>query len=118
MGSIVSVLRNAWEKQWPEVRAAVAGSLPQFIFARHPRDLGSSVPVFGYHVVDPKEFEADLNLLSRNGYVTISADALLDHLELRGLAPKPASLRCLRVLFLVPGPSFFRWNYFEPGHLK
>lgn len=83
-------LRNIWEKNWPEVDAAVRGGLPQFVLARWPRELGSSVPVFCYHVVDPDDFEQDLDFLSRNGYAPISADALLDHLEGRRRAPKRA----------------------------
>jgi CelD/BcsL family acetyltransferase involved in cellulose biosynthesis/peptidoglycan/xylan/chitin deacetylase (PgdA/CDA1 family) len=90
MTPFVSNLRNSWEKNWPEVHAAVTGGLPQFILTRRPRDLGLCVPVFLYHVVNAEDFEADLDFLSRNGYVTIDADALLDHLEERHRAPERA----------------------------
>ena len=90
MTHIISTLRNSWEKNWPEVRAALTGGLPQFIFSRRPRDLGLGVPVFCYHVVNAEEFDADLDFLSRNGYVTITADTLLDHLEERCRAPERA----------------------------
>lgn len=90
MGSIASTVRTTLEKNWPELRAAATGGFPRFIVARHPPDLGSSVPVFCYHVVEAEQFEADLDFLCRNGHVTIDADALLDHLEKRGTAPNRA----------------------------
>jgi peptidoglycan/xylan/chitin deacetylase (PgdA/CDA1 family) len=46
--------------------------------------------VFCYHVVGPKRFQADLDFLSQNGYVTIDADTLLDHLMGRRQAPEGA----------------------------
>ena len=76
-----------WEKNWPEVHAAVTGGLPEFVFARNPSDIASSIPVFCYHVVDVAGFETDLKFLQRNGYNTVDADALLDHMERRSLAP-------------------------------
>jgi CelD/BcsL family acetyltransferase involved in cellulose biosynthesis/peptidoglycan/xylan/chitin deacetylase (PgdA/CDA1 family) len=88
MTPIITTLRNSWEKNWPEVHAAVTGGLPQFILTRRPRDIGPGVPVFIYHVVNANDFEADLDFLSRNGYVTINADALLDHLEEHRRAPE------------------------------
>jgi peptidoglycan/xylan/chitin deacetylase (PgdA/CDA1 family) len=85
---MLSTLRNSWRKNWPECQAAITGGLPNFISSSDPHDLWPSIPVFCYHVVNVKDFEADLIFLSRNGYVTIGADALLDHLELRCSAPK------------------------------
>jgi len=70
MAKIGNHVRTIWEKNWPEVRAAVAGGLPTFIFSRRPPDLGLNVPVFCYHVVNADSFKADLDFLSRNGYVT------------------------------------------------
>jgi len=90
MTPILASLRNIWEKNWPEVKAAATGGLPKFIFARHPPELGLGVPVFCYHVIDARNFEADLDFLSRNDYVTIDADTLLDHLEKRRRAPRRA----------------------------
>ena len=90
MTPLFRTVRNIWEKNWPEVDAAVKGGLPQFVLARRPRELGSSVPVFCYHVVNADDFEQDLDFLSRNGYTPINADALLDHLEGRRTAPKRA----------------------------
>ena len=90
MTQVVATLRECWQKNWPEVHAAITGGLPEFIFARHPRELGSTVPVFCYHTADAQRFERDLDFLSRNGYVTIDADTLLDHLEERHHAPERA----------------------------
>ena len=86
----LAALRISWEKNWPEVHAALTGGLPQFILARRPREVGLSVPVFYYHTVDAERFEGDLSFLSRNGYVTIDADTLLDHMEEHRSAPERA----------------------------
>jgi hypothetical protein len=90
MLSALTTCRNIWQKNWPEVHAAVTGGLPQFVFQSHPQPLGSSVPVFCYHVVSLKRFQADLDFLAQNGYVTIDADTLLDHLTGRQQAPEGA----------------------------
>jgi peptidoglycan/xylan/chitin deacetylase (PgdA/CDA1 family) len=90
MSSLLVTCKNMWRKNWPEARAAVTGGLPRFVFESRPPPLGSNVPVFCYHVVNPQRFEADLTFLSRNGYVTIDADALLNHLTGRRLAPEGA----------------------------
>jgi peptidoglycan/xylan/chitin deacetylase (PgdA/CDA1 family) len=114
MTPIVSTLRNIWEKNWPEAHAAATGGLPQFILTRRPRDLGSSVPVFCYHAVNAEEFEIDLDFLSKNGYVTIDADTLLDHLEERRPAPKRAVVLTIddgaRNLFEVAFPLLKRYG--------
>jgi peptidoglycan/xylan/chitin deacetylase (PgdA/CDA1 family) len=88
--STLTVCRNIWQKNWPEVHAAVTSGLPGFVFRSHPQPLGSSVPVFCYHVVGPQRFQADLDFLSQNGYVTIDGDTLLDHLTGRRQAPEGA----------------------------
>ena len=80
-------VRRIWEKNFPEFHAAATGGLPQFIFAPNPDDIASSVPAFCYHVVDASDFEADLNFLQRNGYNTVDADTLLNHMEKRAVAP-------------------------------
>jgi peptidoglycan/xylan/chitin deacetylase (PgdA/CDA1 family) len=79
--------RNIWEKNWPEMHAAATGGLPGFVFARRPRDLDDSVPVFYYHDVEADEFEDDLKFLKINGYVTIDCDSMLWHLK--GECPAP-----------------------------
>ena len=53
--SALTVCRNIWQKNWPEVHAAVTSGLPGFVFRSHPQPLGSNVPVFCYHVVGPKD---------------------------------------------------------------
>jgi peptidoglycan/xylan/chitin deacetylase (PgdA/CDA1 family) len=60
------------------VHAAVIGGLPGFVFQSHPQPLESNVPVFCYH------------FLSQNGYVTIDADMLLDHVKGRKQASEGA----------------------------
>ena len=78
---MMSVLRSTYEKNWPEVHAALTGSQPRFMYAKNPADLGTTIPVFCYHLFRKKEFEADLKFLCDNNYVTISADDLVQHLE-------------------------------------
>ncbi len=87
---VVRTLRSSWEKNWPELRCAMAGGLPQFVTARRPMSCGSGVPVFCYHVVEADAFERDLAHLKEGGYVTIDADALLAHLTNQQPAPQPA----------------------------
>jgi len=85
---IIKTLRESWEKNWPELRCACSGGIPEFVTARQPDPLGTSVPVFHYHVIEAATIEADLDFLSRNGYSTIGADALLGHISGRASAPR------------------------------
>ncbi len=80
-------IRNIWEKNWPEVRAALSGGMPRFIKGADPDDLGTSVPAFCFHVIDPDRFEEDLRFLENSGYTTIDADTLLRHMT--GESPAP-----------------------------
>ncbi len=83
----MSFLRRRWEKNWPEIRSAFRGELPEFVLAARPAPLGDCVPVFWYHTVEPERFEADLRFLAENGYTTLQADALEDHLLGHRAAP-------------------------------
>ena len=74
-------LQGMWEKNWPEVQAAMTGGLPEFVLSARPSELKHNVPVFCYHVVDAPSFEADLDFLADNGYTTLDADSLLAHME-------------------------------------
>jgi peptidoglycan/xylan/chitin deacetylase (PgdA/CDA1 family) len=76
----VSFLRRRWEKNWPEIRNALRGDLPPFILSARPGPL-AGVPVFWYHTVEPEPFEGDLRFLADNGYTSLGADELLDHLS-------------------------------------
>ncbi|SLN75978.1 polysaccharide deacetylase family protein [Oceanibacterium hippocampi] len=79
---------SMWEKNWPEVGAALRGGAPGFLFMRKPQDIGNNVPVFCYHTVEREAFVADLDFLAANGYRTMSADGLLSHMM--GEEPAPA----------------------------
>jgi len=87
----MSFLRQRWEKNWPEIQAAIGGGLPPFVFSPRPLPLGDEVPVFWYHSVDRDTFAADLSFLRDNGYTTLHADELRAHLLRR--APAPAEFR-------------------------
>ena len=90
MSRLASTLRESWEKNWPELRCALSGGLPRFVMSRSPEPPGLAVPVFCYHAVDPGPFEQDLDFLRTNGYTTITADALLDHMKRQDDAPESA----------------------------
>jgi peptidoglycan/xylan/chitin deacetylase (PgdA/CDA1 family) len=80
-------LRERWEKNWPELRAAARRGVPSFVFAASPPELDGGVPVFFYHAVTTEGFAADLRFLRENGYATLDADGLLAHLG--GERPAP-----------------------------
>ena len=103
---IFAAFRYSYEKNWPEVHAVLTGALSQFIYARHPGDLRSCVPVFCYHPCDAHEFEGDLEFLMRNDYVTLDAQSLVDHLP----GNKPASAR-----FVVLSADAGARNLFDTG---
>jgi peptidoglycan/xylan/chitin deacetylase (PgdA/CDA1 family) len=114
MSAVGAALQQIWEKNWPEVQAAATGGLPRFIIARRPRDVDAGVPVFCYHVVNAEAFAADLEFLAGNGYVTIDADTLLDHLEQRRPVPPSAVVLTIddgaRNLYEVAFPLLQRYG--------
>lgn len=87
MTNPITLIGNTWRKNWPEVRCGLTGGLPGFVLRKNPRPHDPGVPVFCYHVVDEQTFRADLAFLKNNGYTTLSADGLLDHLEQHTAAP-------------------------------
>lgn len=89
----VGFLRKRWEKNWPELYAALRGGFPSFVFSDRPQE-PEDVPTFWYHSVEPDVFEEDLRFLERNGYVTLTADELLDHVEGRSRVPSRAAVLC------------------------
>lgn len=89
---VLTTVRNVWRKNAPEVIGMFDGSLPAFVTARQPRDIGSSVPIFCYHLVEPERFRADLQFLQNNGYRTLSATAFLEHLQGKRQAPERSVL--------------------------
>lgn len=89
----MKVLRRRWEKNWPELHAAIRGGFPDFVFARDPAD-PSGVPAFWYHEVSPEGIEADLRFLRDNGYATVTADDLLAHMEGRRACPPRSVVLC------------------------
>ena len=87
MRSLLSSLRSSYEKNWPEMHAALTGSIPGFIYRRNPGPVHECVPVFCYHLLEEESFQADLQFLADNGYTTIDSQALTDHL----LGTRPAA---------------------------
>jgi peptidoglycan/xylan/chitin deacetylase (PgdA/CDA1 family) len=78
---IIKSIQDACRKNLPEIVAWWNGSLPQFVTARLPRAPLDGVPVFCYHLVEIGPFEADLQFLQRNGYVTVNTDQLVGYLN-------------------------------------
>ena len=74
-------LRKSWRKNRQEIKGLFNGSIPRFLFASRPSELGDGVPVFCYHTVAAPDMERDLGFLAANGYRTLSGDALLAHLR-------------------------------------
>lgn len=66
-------------KNYPEFRALVSGKVPGFVYGKELR--GDTVPVFVFHEVGPDTFEEKLIYLKENGYKTLDADELLNHLK-------------------------------------
>lgn len=115
MNRPLSLISNTWRKNWPEVHAGLTGGLPRFVFSRQPEPLGHSIPVFCYHVIDAPTFRADLAFLNDNGYTTLTADDLLEHLEQR----KPVAEKSMvlsfddgqRTLFDLALPLLKEYNH-------
>lgn len=115
MHALLMALRDSWEKNCPELHAVVTGGVPAFVWSRRTTaDLRSYVPVFCYHVADPRGFEKDLEFLASNNYVMIDADALLAHVT--GVGPAPPKSVVLTVddgsrnLFEVVFPLLQRYG--------
>jgi hypothetical protein len=84
---MISQLRRSWEKNWPELHCALRAGMPSFVTSARPREHGTCIPVFCYHIIDPERFGSDLAFLTRNGYTTLDADELLAHMEGEQVAP-------------------------------
>lgn len=107
-------LRSTWEKNWPEIRCAATGSVPDFVLSRAPKSGTDSVPVFCYHDVVGPELRQDLEYLRQNGYATLIADELVAFLrgELRLNSPSVVLSfdDCSRSLFQVALPLLERYG--------
>jgi peptidoglycan/xylan/chitin deacetylase (PgdA/CDA1 family) len=63
-------LKRSVEKNGPEVRALLTGTLPGFILGGGGRP--ARLPVFTFHAVDPEVFETQLRFLRANEYRTVT----------------------------------------------
>jgi len=90
MSALTHFVRERFEKNLPGLRCALGGGLYRFVLSPHPRPLENAVPVFCYHVVTRAALWQDLQFLRDNGYTTITADALLNHMTGRQQAPPSA----------------------------
>ncbi len=81
-------IRNVWEKNWPEIHAALTGGIPRFVYSNKARPGETGVPVFCYHTVSQQQFLQDLDYLTVNNYITIDADTLLAHITGESKAPE------------------------------
>ncbi len=105
-------LRSSWEKNWPEIRCAATGSVPDFVLSRNPKQRTDAVPVFCYHDVLGPELRQDLEYLRQNDYVTLISDELIAFLrgEISLSAPSVVLTfdDCSRSLFQVALPLLER----------
>jgi peptidoglycan/xylan/chitin deacetylase (PgdA/CDA1 family) len=88
INSLLYRIRGSYEKNWPEIHAAATGTATRFIYSSEPSLPDDVVPIFCYHELDKTSFESDLVFLSRNGYQTIDAQALVDHVNGDKEAPR------------------------------
>jgi peptidoglycan/xylan/chitin deacetylase (PgdA/CDA1 family) len=86
--SLLYRIRGSYEKNWPEIHAAATGTATRFIYSSKPNLPDDVVPIFCYHELDKASFESDLVFLSQNGYQTIDAQALVDHVNGNKEAPR------------------------------
>lgn len=107
-------LRSTWQKNWPEIRCAATGSVPDFVLSRDPKPRTDAVPVFCYHDVTGRELRRDLEHLRRNGYSTLSADELVAFLRAeRGLIRPSVAITfddCSHSLFKAALPLLERYD--------
>jgi peptidoglycan/xylan/chitin deacetylase (PgdA/CDA1 family) len=86
--TVLHRLKRSWRKNRHELTGIFNGSLPGFLFAPRPSELGDGVAVFCYHTVTTEELRGDLEFLAHNGYGTLGGDALLACLRGEG-PPEP-----------------------------
>ena len=79
--ALIGTIQGAWRKNSPEIRGLFNGALPEFVRSVRPNERLEGIPVFCYHLVDAEPFEADLQHLAANGYVTIHGSDLVRHLR-------------------------------------
>lgn len=112
--NMLHLLRNTWEKNWPEIHCAARGAIPSFVLARNPAPLSGSVPVFCYHMVSGPDLESDLQYLLQNGYDSITADTLVAHLNRDIRLDRPSILLtfddCSRNLHQVAFPLLQKYR--------
>lgn len=85
MGRIGQIRRQIGNAM-PEFLALLRRDLPHFVY--RPDPITNEIPVFSFHEVTSSMLEALLGHMSRNGYVTVGMDDLLDHLS-GSVEPRP-----------------------------
>lgn len=80
MATVLTSLKDSWRKNSPELAGLVNGALPDFVLQRSPGPRLAGVPVFCYHLTEAESLDADLAFLAANGYRTIGAAELIEHL--------------------------------------
>jgi peptidoglycan/xylan/chitin deacetylase (PgdA/CDA1 family) len=101
--SVITVFKNIWRKNAPELIGLFDGSLPGFVAASRPRDTFVGIPVFCYHLITAEQFGADLQFLQRNGYATLSPQEFLEHL----VSARPVPPRSVLLTFDDGPKNFF-----------
>jgi peptidoglycan/xylan/chitin deacetylase (PgdA/CDA1 family) len=87
--SLKRKIQVVWEKNSPDFRAVLDGSLPALL----GRNGKKTLPVFVFHTVTPQHFEAQLRFLAENGYTCLDGKGLLERLSLdKGVEEKQVAL--------------------------
>jgi peptidoglycan/xylan/chitin deacetylase (PgdA/CDA1 family) len=71
-------ISKVWEKNGPDFKAVLNGSLPKTLRGNDQQDHRETLPVFVFHSVEPIRFEAQLRYLAENGYRSLDSRKFLE----------------------------------------
>ncbi len=78
--SLLLKLKKSYERNIPEINAYRKKLYPDFVFNSHLETIRDEIPVFTFHIVEPIQFEKQLQFLADNDYKTLTADDFLEML--------------------------------------
>ena len=65
-------LADSYRKNKDDVAAILLGRYPRFVYRRLSKLPLGEIPVFAFHTVESRRFEAQLEYLAENGYKTLA----------------------------------------------
>lgn len=90
--SLIEKITKAIREVPIELRRLGRGHYPNFVRQADPPSLGSQVPVFMFHTVEPTLFEAQVAFLRQNQYCTLTLAQFMDFLKGRYRLDGPSVL--------------------------